>query len=99
MDLCADLMASHMELNDRGWRHDRLTLMKQKMSRHGSVDSINPLSNHPEVELALQHKNYSTPTSELVDVAITSPSPQAEPLDNKEGFFFPVCWFIVALGK
>ena len=111
MDLCADLMASHMELNDRGWRHDRLALMKQKLlppniSRHGSVDSINPLSNYPEVELALQHKNNSTPTTpqqpkptELVDVAITSPSPpQTQPLDNKEGFFFPVCWFIVALG-
>ena len=51
MDLCADLMSSHMELNGRGLsgfvsRRERLALMKSGMDggdhfkRHGSVTVI-----------------------------------------------------------
>ena len=111
MDLCADLMASHMELNDRGWsRKDRLALMKQKLiqpppqtvSRHGSIDSINPLNAHKITSATkTKFKNVEVEMSSSRDdkhIKAGVSTDSDEIAAKEEGLFFLICWFIVALG-
>ena len=120
MDLCADLIASHIEMN----RATRLATMKQKLlqnqdmdfedfvspytnkSRQGSIDSVNPMAGHSvEVELALserQPKENENKTIQQHPVnegsGVGSSSSSSSSSSSAEGYFFPICWFIVALG-
>jgi hypothetical protein len=115
MDLCADLMSSHMELNGRGLnsfmsRRDRLALMKSGMkhrggggggddggdgdgdeaghgdhfSRHGSINSINPMAG---VEIEMSPSSGS---------AAGAPG-EGGGGDSDEPGFVPVLWFICAM--
>jgi hypothetical protein len=96
-------------VNNRGWsRQDRLAQMKQKLlqnkeqplqelssfSRKGSVDSMNPINEHSaDVQRAL-HQRDNKESAVVQEEQVV----EEQPLDNREGYFFPICWFIVALG-
>lgn len=113
MDLCADLIAAHLELNDRGWsRQDRLAQMKSKLlknltpieelptfTRKGSVESINPMANHLqkiELEMASTKTTLTVPDDSAASTTTSGATPASS--EESEGYFFPICWFIVALG-
>ena len=109
MDLCADLMSSHMELNGRGLsgfvsRRERLALMKSGMKQGGGgADGGDHFKRHGSVN----SMNPMNPMAAGVEVEMagvvtdsveaTAGKDESGGAGDAESGFIPVLWFICAM--